>query len=90
MSTPISNKLGNISFPLLLYAYPWMPYPRRVIIYLREKGIDSRMVNVIHVSDPQDGNAAPLGYPPRPAGSLPILALPSKGDDGTVSYTHIR
>jgi glutathione S-transferase len=67
-----------------------MPYPRRLIIYLREKGIDSNLVKVVHVSDPQLGNKAPPKFPPRPAGSLPILAIPSMDDKGTISYTHIR
>lgn len=62
-----------------------MPYPRRVIIYLREKGIASSLVQVIHVSDPGAGNAAPPEFPPRPAGSLPVLVIPSKSGD-----IHIR
>ena len=66
------------SFPWLLYAYPWMPFPRRVIIYLREKGIPESLVKVACVSDPQNGNAVvDSSLPARPAGSLPILAIPS-------------
>ena len=67
-----------------------MPFPRRVTIYLREKIIDSSLVDIVQVSDPQAGNAAHPGYPPRPAGSLPILVISSKDDSGSVSYTHIR
>ena len=66
------------TFPWLLYAYPWMPYPRRVIIYLREKGIPDSLVKVAQVSDPQSGNeVVDSSLPSRPAGSLPILAIPS-------------
>lgn len=58
-----------------------MPYPRRVIIYLREKGISDCLVKVVQVSDPQDGNqVVDASYPPRPAGSLPILAISPKPD----------
>lgn len=60
-----------------------MPYPRRVIIYLREKGIPSSLVTVVHVSDPQQGNQVPAQYPPKPAGSLPILAIPIIAKDGS-------
>jgi glutathione S-transferase len=88
MPTSFFNE--NLRFPFLLYAYPWMPYPRRVIIYLREKGIDSQQVTVIHVSDPQPGNESPPEFPPRPAGSLPILAIPCKDKRGTIYYTYIR
>lgn len=67
------------SFPWLLYAYPWMPFPRRVIIYLREKGIPESLIKIAHVSDPQSGNeVVESSLPKRPAGSLPILAIPSE------------
>jgi glutathione S-transferase len=72
-----------VSRPWLLYVYPWMPYPRRIIIYLREKGIPLSLVKVIRVSDPGQGNQVVTSengssIPPRPAGSLPILAVPKK------------
>ena len=55
-----------------------MPFPRRVIIYLREKGIPESLVKVARVTDPQNGNAVvDSSLPARPAGSLPILAIPS-------------
>jgi glutathione S-transferase len=75
-----------ITVPFLLYVYPWMPFPRRVVIYLRERGISSSLVTVVRVSDPQDGNAVAKGFPPRPVGSLPILAIPS-GDE---QYIYVR
>ncbi|KAK4981074.1 hypothetical protein LTR66_008412 [Elasticomyces elasticus] len=67
-----------------------MPFPRHVIIYLREKGIPQSLVAVVHVSDPQLGNVAPPEYPFRPKGSLPILAIPETELSGSVSYTYIR
>ncbi|KAF4957859.1 hypothetical protein FSARC_11155 [Fusarium sarcochroum] len=76
--------------PWLLYAYPWMPFPRRVIIYLREKGIPSSLVTVVPVSDPQLGDTAPKAFPPRPAGSLPILAIPGSDPSDFKSYTYIK
>ena len=60
----------------LLYVYPWMPFPRRVLIYLRERQIPDSLVHIVCVSDPQSGSKAPKGYPPTPKGSLPILAIP--------------
>lgn len=84
----------NPAFPWLLYVYPWMPYPRRVIIYLREKGIPESLVRVAAVADPQDGNKVlDPSLPPRPSGSLPILAIPSeaRGADGKAeTWTYIR
>lgn len=65
-----------------------MPYPRRVIIYLREKGIPSSLVTVVPVSDPQLGNTVDPKYPPKPSGSLPILAIPQ--DDSGNNFTYIR
>ncbi|VUC25650.1 unnamed protein product [Clonostachys rosea] len=78
------------SRPWLLYAYPWMPFPRRVTIYLREKGIPLSLVTVVPVSDPQLGDAAPKAFPPRPAGSLPILAIPDSKSSGVESYSYVR
>lgn len=77
------------SFPFLLYVYPWMPFPRRVTLYLREKQIPQSLVRVVRVSDPQDGNEVlDSSIPPRPAGSLPILAIAHA--DGEDKWTYIR
>jgi glutathione S-transferase len=70
--------------PYLLYVYPWMPFPRRVIIYLREKGIPPSLVTIVEVSGPQDGNDTKPSYVPRPKGSLPILAIPSSEPGGYI------
>ena len=77
------------AFPFLLYSYPWMPYPRTVGIYLREKRIPSSLVTVVAVSDPSEGDAVIESekYPPRPKGSLPILAIFSTpSSEGNVAY----
>ena len=88
------SSISKFFFPWLLYAYPWMPYPRRVIIYLRERGIPNSLVTIVQVSDPQAGNqVVDSSFPPRPAGSLPILAIPSaeKDKDGKPrEWTYIR
>ncbi|KAL9105617.1 MAG: hypothetical protein Q9227_009229 [Pyrenula ochraceoflavens] len=78
--------MSQLTRPYLLYVYPWMPYPRRVTIYLRERAIPPSLVTVVPVSDPQKGDSAPSGYPPRPTGSLPILAIPSTTGP---SYTYL-
>lgn len=67
------------SFPWLLYAYPWMPYPRRCTIYLHEKQISEDTVKVVRVFDPGGGNQVVEAdlFPQRPTGSLPTLAIPS-------------
>lgn len=66
----------NASKPWLVYAYPWQPFPRRLIIHLRERSIPSSLVTIVPVSDVQSGDAAPENFPPRPSGSLPILMIP--------------
>lgn len=67
-----------------------MPYPRRLAIYLSEKRIPSTAIRIIHVSDPQSGNAVvpsqAASVPPRPEGSLPILAIPPTADNGEWVY----
>lgn len=76
--------------PMLLYVYPWMPFPRRVTIYLREKRIPSSLVTVVPVSDSQFGDTAAPGFPPRPTGSLPILAIPPSNSSNETPVTYIR
>ncbi|KAJ5833537.1 hypothetical protein N7474_001848 [Penicillium riverlandense] len=72
---------SNFSKPWLLYAYPWQPFPRRLVIYLRERSIPSSLVTVVPVSDLQFGGHPPAGFPPKPSGSLPILVIP-QGNGG--------
>lgn len=64
-----------------------MPFPRRVIIYLREKGIPSSLITIVHVSDPPENKVVGGSYPPKPEGSLPILVIPN---DDTGEPTYIR
>ena len=54
-----------------------MPYPRRIQIFLRERDVPTSVVTVVPVSDPGNGDKAADGFPPRPDGSLPILAIPA-------------
>lgn len=78
--------------PWLLYSYPWMPYPRRIAGYLSEKHIPTSIIKIVHVSDPQAGNSVvesqAASVPPRPEGSLPILAIPPGSSSG--SWTYVR
>jgi glutathione S-transferase len=61
---------------LELYVLPWGIYPRRVLLYLSEKGLDSSpAIKITPVTITSTGMEAP-GKPP---GSVPILRLP----DGT-------
>ena len=51
------------------------------------------MVHVVRVRDPQDGNdVVDTAFPPRPAGSPPILAIPTAviTAHGQHSYIYIR
>lgn len=66
--------------PWLLYAYPWQPFPRRLVVYLRERSIPPSLVTVVPVSDVPFGDEAPPEFPPRPTGSLPILMVPQGND----------
>ncbi len=63
-----------------------MPFPRRVIIYLREKEIPSSLVQVVQVSDPPRNEVLNSQYPPKPPGSLPILAIPSSNSSEPTVY----
>lgn len=78
--------------PWLLYSYPWMPFPRRIAGYLSEKRILSSVIKIIQVSDPQLGDAVvehqAASIPPRPEGSLPILAIPPQASNE--NWTYIR
>jgi glutathione S-transferase len=64
----------------LLYAYPWMPYPRRIIIYLREKGIPESLIQVVEC-DVKTNDVVDHRFPSKPAGSLPLLVIPSEEKD---------
>ena len=59
-----------------LYDFTLAPSPRRVRIFLAEKGID---VELVQVDIMRNANRTPEFYMKNPLGSLPILEL----DDGT-------
>jgi glutathione S-transferase len=63
--------------PLELFSLSWGVYPRRVLIYLAEKGLlKSPLIKFTEVTVSQEGK---LTAPGKPAGSVPVLRLP----DGT-------
>lgn len=55
-----------------LFVWPYGPYPRRVLIYLAEKGITSNF-NIIPVDVDSKGKMSAPGKPP---GTVPILKFP--------------
>src|SRR5262245_39217671 len=60
-----------------LYMFPLAPNPRRVVVYLKEKGIELSFVSI----DVTKGeNRTPEFLAKNPSGALPVLEL----DDGTV------
>lgn len=87
ISTSLSKTIPGLlaptsKAPWLLYANAWLPFPRRVIIYLREKQIPESQVKIAHVLDLYGTiEVKDESIPPRPAGSLPILAIRSNGED---------
>ncbi|XEU99897.1 hypothetical protein FSHL1_005184 [Fusarium sambucinum] len=63
--------------PLELFVLSWGVYPRRVLIYLSEKGLlNSPFIKITEVTTDDTGK---LTAPGKPAGSAPVLRLP----DGT-------
>ncbi|RSL47393.1 hypothetical protein CEP54_013416 [Fusarium duplospermum] len=63
--------------PLELFVLTWGVYPRRVLIYLSEKGIlSSPLIKITPVTITLKGMSTPEGKPP---GTVPMLKLP----DGT-------
>jgi glutathione S-transferase len=62
-----------MSAQLELYVLPWGLYPRRVLLYLAEKGLlSSPLLRITPVTITQTGMTAPG----KPSGSVPILRLP--------------
>jgi len=62
-----------------LYNFSWGPYPRRIAIYLAEKGIVG--IDHVEVEHPHKPELWPAGFMQKlnPNGSLPVLEL----DDGS-------
>ncbi|CAM1506227.1 Fc.00g058680.m01.CDS01 [Cosmosporella sp. VM-42] len=60
--------------PLELFVLPWGVYPRRILLYLAEKGLDSSpLIKITPVTITREGISTPDGKPP---GTVPILKLP--------------
>lgn len=66
-----------ISSHIELYVLSWGIYPRRILLYLAEKGLDS--CPAIKVTSCSVTNTGTMEAPGKPPGSVPILRLP----DGT-------
>ncbi len=60
--------------PLELFVFPATLYPRRVLIYLQEKGLAN--TEVIEVTTVGMSETGQMTAPGKPAGSVPILKLP--------------
>lgn len=59
--------------PLELFVLSWGVYPRRVLLYLNEKGLkDSPLIKITNVTITKDGMVADG----KPQGTVPILKLP--------------
>lgn len=56
-----------------LYAFDWGMYPRRVLVYLKERGID---IPIVHVDVIVRENRKPEFLSINPAGTVPVLELP--------------
>ncbi|KAG7414139.1 hypothetical protein DER46DRAFT_605002 [Fusarium sp. MPI-SDFR-AT-0072] len=64
-----------MSIPLELFSLSWGMYPRRVLIYLAEKGLlKSPLIKVTEVTVSPNSNS--LTAPGKPKGTAPILRLP--------------
>jgi glutathione S-transferase len=60
-----------------LYVYPFAPNPRKVLVYLKEKGVD---VPLVQLDITKGENRTPDFLRKNPLGGLPVLEL----DDGTI------
>ena len=59
---------------LELFVLAWGDYPRRILLYLSEKGLqNSPLIKITPVTITQEGMSTPAGKPP---GTVPILKLP--------------
>jgi hypothetical protein len=69
-----------MSRPILLNVNKLTVYPRRILIYLIEKQVDSSLITIAHVPLIRgEPTTVPLDVPAKPAGTLPILAVPKGG-----------
>lgn len=58
--------------PLELFVFPWGVYPRRILLYLAEKGLAGHP----HIRITQVDIADNMSAPGKPPGSVPMLRLP--------------
>lgn len=74
--------------PMLFYGYymggNFAPCPRRVFVYLAEKKIPSSVLTVVN----SDEEAVEKGYPKKPEGFVPILAIPKEGKEGEYTWMY--
>lgn len=64
-----------MSSQLELFVLPWGLYPRRILLYLTEKGLmQSPIIKITPVTISQEGG---MVAPGKPSGSVPILKLPN-------------
>lgn len=71
---------------MLLYASDFTYFPRRVLIYLKEKKIQDGMITKVHTwFTPERTTESSPDFPPKPPGSIPILAIPD-GKEGKFIY----
>ncbi|KAE8445679.1 hypothetical protein EG329_012977 [Mollisiaceae sp. DMI_Dod_QoI] len=65
--------------PMLLYASDFTYFPRRVLIYIKEKKIDPSMITKVPTwFTPEGTMESSSDFPTKPAGSIPILAVPDR------------
>ena len=74
--------------PMLLYGFyfggNFAPCPRRVFIYLIEKKIPSSVLTIVN----SDEEAEKKGYPKKPEGYVPVLAIPKDGKEGEYTWMY--
>jgi glutathione S-transferase len=81
-----SNIICTIASSMLLYASDFTYFPRRVLIYLEEKKFESGMITKVPTwFTPDRTTESSLDFPPKPAGSIPILAI-RNGKEGQFVY----
>lgn len=64
---------------MLLYASDYTYFPRRVLIYLKEKKFEAGIITKVPTwFTLQRTMESSPDFPPKPAGSIPILAIPDR------------
>ncbi|KIY64955.1 hypothetical protein CYLTODRAFT_412947 [Cylindrobasidium torrendii FP15055 ss-10] len=68
----------QLQSPLKLWVIRWGPYPRRVLLYLKIKGVPNEDIEIVNMEFTATGGMS--GDPDKPAGSVPMLQL----EDGSL------